>query len=477
MRNSKQQRLYLLDAISKINSKIKKSTAGITMTHRKKTQADHYRYYTDANIGTSLTRKTLVLILAGGAGSRLKGLTKWRAKPAVPFGGKYRIIDFALSNCVNSGLRRIGVLTQYKSHSLIRHLQRAWGFMRAEIGEFVELIPAQQRVDNQWYRGTADALYQNIDIIRRHAPEYVIVLGGDHIYNMDYSKMLFEHVSSNADLTVGCIEAPLEEASDFGVMSVDDNYRITQFNEKPEHPQAMPGKPDKALASMGIYVFSTAFLFNSLIADSEDENSTHDFGKDIVPNSIENFNARAYPFLNNAGESAYWRDVGTLDSYWEANMELCEVEPELNLYSREWPIWTYQTQHPPAKFVFDDDDCRGQAIDSLVSGGCIISGARIKRSVIFFATEIERGSIIKDSVILPKVLIGKNCHITRAIIDKACIIEDGMVIGEDMELDRKRFHVTETGIVLVTPEMLGQHLYVLDKEAQLMKDDKDLTAA
>jgi len=441
------------------------------MTSSSKTQSKHYRYYTDANTGTELTRKTLVLILAGGAGSRLKGLTKWRAKPAVPFGGKYRIIDFALSNCVNSGLRRIGVLTQYKSHSLIRHLQRAWSFMRAEIGEFVELIPAQQRIDNEWYRGTADALYQNIDIIRRHAPENVIVLGGDHIYTMDYSKMLYDHVSSGADLTVGCIEASLDEASEFGVMSVDENYCITKFTEKPEHPEAMPEKPDKALASMGIYIFSTAYLYASLIEDSEDVDSAHDFGKDIVPKSIAICNARAYPFLNDDGDSTYWRDVGTLDSYWKANMELCEVEPELNLYSRDWPIWTYQTQHPPAKFVFDDDDVRGQAIDSLVSGGCILSGARVKRSVIFFATEIERGSVIKDSVILPKVSIGKNCRITRAIIDKACTIEDGTVIGENLEQDRKLFHVTESGIVLVTPEMLGQHLYVIDKEA-LTKDNQ-----
>ncbi len=427
-------------------------------------QAKKYRYYIDSNIGTELTRKTLVLVLAGGAGSRLKGLTKWRAKPAVPFGGKYRIIDFALSNCVNSGLRRIGVLTQYKSHSLLRHLQRAWGFMRAEIGEFVELIPAQQRLAADWYRGTADALYQNIDIIRRHAPEHVIVLGGDHIYTMDYSKMLYEHVTSGADLTVGCIEVPREEATEFGVMSIDENYRITKFTEKPADPEPIPDKPDKALASMGIYIFSTAYLYASLIADAEDPASAHDFGKDIVPKSISTCLAHAYPFMDKDGNPAYWRDVGTLDSYWEANMELCSVEPELNLYSRDWPIWTYQTQHPPAKFVFDDDDARGQAIDSLVAGGCILSGARAKRSVIFFGTEIERGSVIKDSVVLPKVSIGKNCRITKAIIDKACTIEDGTVIGEDLDLDRQRFHVTDTGIVLVTPEMLDQHLYSVDKD-------------
>jgi glucose-1-phosphate adenylyltransferase len=434
------------------------------MSDKLNTQSKHYRYYIDSNTGSELTRKTLVLVLAGGSGSRLKGLTKWRAKPAVPFGGKYRIIDFALSNCVNSGLRRIGVLTQYKAHSLIRHLQRAWGFMRAEIGEFVEVIPAQQRVDNEWYRGTADALYQNIDIIRRHEPDYVIVLGGDHIYTMDYSRMLYQHASSGADLTVGCIEVPREDAKEFGVMSIDEDFRITRFTEKPEDPEAMPGKPDKALASMGIYIFSTAYLYASLIADAEDANSAHDFGKDIVPKSIEACNAFVYRFVNDDGEPAYWRDVGNLDSYWEANMELCAVEPELNLYSRDWPIWTYQTQHPPAKFIFDDDDCRGQAIDSLVSGGCILSGALVKRSAIFFATEIEQGTVVKDSVILPKVSIGKNCRITRAIIDKACRIEDGMVIGEDIELDRKRFHVTKNGIVLVTPEMLDQHLYVIDDE-------------
>lgn len=432
----------------------------MTVTSQK--QAKNYRYYIDSNIGSELTRKTLVLILAGGAGSRLKGLTDWRAKPAVPFGGKYRIIDFALSNCVNSGLRRIGVLTQYKSHSLIRHLQRAWGFMRAEIGEFVEIIPAQQRVALDWYRGTADALYQNIDIIRRHAPENVIVLGGDHIYTMDYSKMLYQHASSGADLTVGCIEVPPDEAREFGVMSVDENYRITKFTEKPDEPECMPDKPDMALASMGIYIFSTAYLYASLIADAADPDSAHDFGKNIVPSSIATCVANAYPFYDQEGKPAYWRDVGNVDSYWKANMELCDVEPELNLYSRDWPIWTYQTQHPPAKFVFDDEDIRGQAIDSLVSGGCIISGARVKRSVIFFACEIQRGSHVKDSVVLPKVHIGENCRITRAIIDKACIIEDGTVIGEDLEEDKRRFHVTEQGIVLVTPSMLGQNLYIVE---------------
>ncbi|MDH5472290.1 MAG: glucose-1-phosphate adenylyltransferase [Gammaproteobacteria bacterium] len=429
-------------------------------------QAKNYKYYVETKISTEVTRNTLVLILAGGEGSRLHGLTKWRAKPAVPFGGKYRIIDFALSNCINSGLRRIGVLTQYKSHSLIRHLQRAWGFMRAEIGEFVEIIPAQQRVKKEWYRGTADALYQNMDIIHRHSPDYVIVLGGDHIYNMDYSKMLAQHVDSGTDLTVGCIEVPIEEARSFGVMSIDENFRITKFTEKPANPECIPGKPDKAMASMGIYIFSTSYLYASLIEDADKETSSHDFGKDIIPSSIERIVSMAYPFQNADGTPAYWRDVGTVDSYWKANMELCDVEPELNLYSRDWPIWTYQTQHPPAKFIFDDDHARGMAVDSLVSGGCIISGAKVKRSVIFFACNIQRGSTIKDSVILPKVNIGENCRITRAVIDKACVIPDGTIIGENLEDDKKRFLVSDDGIVLVTPSMLGQYLFMqhLSKE-------------
>ncbi len=434
----------------------------MTISHIK--QEKNYRYYTDSKNTSELTRKTLVLVLAGGAGSRLKGLTKWRAKPAVPFGGKYRIIDFALSNCVNSGLRRIGVLIQYKSHSLIRHLQRAWGFMRAEIGEFVEIIPAQQRIDNDWYRGTADALYQNIDIIRRHAPDNVMVLGGDHIYTMDYSRMLIDHVSSGADLTVGCIEVPRDEASEYGVMSVDADMCITRFTEKPEDPEAIPGKENSSLASTGIYIFSTKYLFESLIADAENPESAHDFGKDIIPQSLSQCSAHAYSFVNERGQPAYWRDVGTVDSYWKANMELCAVEPELNLYSRDWPIWTYQTQYPPAKFVFDDDGARGEAVDSLVAGGCILSGAKVKRSVIFFATEIERGTVIKDSVILPKVNIGENCRITRAVIDKACIIPDNTIIGENQQNDAERFHVTENGVVLVTPEMMDQKLHVINED-------------
>jgi glucose-1-phosphate adenylyltransferase len=418
-----------------------------------------YKYYIDTQAVSDLTRRTLVLVLAGGEGSRLRNLTKWRAKPAVPFGGKYRIIDFALSNCINSGMRRIGVLTQYKSHSLIRHLQRAWGFMRPEIGEFVEIIPAQQRLRPEWYLGTADAIYQNLDIIYRHEPDYVLVLGGDHIYTMNYATMLTAHVQTGAELTVGCIEVPLDEAKGFGVMSVDEEFRITRFTEKPAEPESVPGKPDLALASMGIYIFSMEFLTNALVHDAEDENSQHDFGKNIIPSAIQNAKSVAYPYLNHRGEPDYWRDVGSLFSYWKANIELCDIEPELNLYERDWPIWTYQSQSPPAKFAFDDEGRRGQAIDSLVAGGCIISGAKVKRSVIFFNTRIETGTYVRKSVVLPKVRIGKNCLIKNCIIDKGTVIPDGFQVGVDPEEDRKRFVVTDEGIVLVTPGMMNQRLH------------------
>jgi glucose-1-phosphate adenylyltransferase len=424
-----------------------------------KEQHHLYKYYVEPHAVSDITRRTLVLVLAGGEGSRLRNLTKWRAKPAVPFGGKYRIIDFALSNCINSGLRRIGVLTQYKSHSLIRHLQRAWGFMRPEIGEFVEIIPAQQRLRPEWYQGTADAIYQNLDIIYRHEPDYVLVLGGDHIYTMDYAKMLAAHVQEEAELTVGCIEVPLEDAKAFGVMSVDERYRIMRFSEKPVEPEPIPGKPELAMASMGIYIFSMEFLTKALIEDSEDDTSQHDFGKNIIPAAIESAKSMAFPFLNSAGEPAYWRDVGSLYSYWKANIELCDIEPELNLYERDWPIWTYQAQSPPAKFAFDDEQRRGQAIDSLVAGGCIISGAKVKRSVIFFNTQIETGSYIKESVVLPKVRIGRDCTLRRCIVDKGTVMPDGFQVGVDHEEDRKRFLVTDEGIVLVTPGMMNQRLH------------------
>jgi glucose-1-phosphate adenylyltransferase len=418
------------------------------------------KYYCETKTSTELTRNTLALVLAGGEGSRLKDLTRWRAKPAVPFGGKYRIIDFVLSNCVNSGIRKIGVLTQYKSHSLIRHIHRAWSFMRNEVGEFVELLPAQQRVDKEWYKGTADALYQNLDIMRRHTPEYVLVLGGDHIYSMDYSKMLVEHVNTGADVTIGCIEVPRMEATGFGVMSVDETMKITKFTEKPADPDSMPGKPDKALASMGIYIFSTEFLFQKLIEDSDNPNSSRDFGKDIIPSIIDEWKVQAYPFVDDKGEPVYWRDVGTVESFWKANLDLCSIEPDLNLYDRDWPIWTYQAQMPPAKFTFDDEGRRGEAIDSMVAGGCIVSGARIKRSVVGSGSRVHSYSQIKDSVLLPRVEVKRNCRIQNAVIDKGTVVPEGTVIGEDPVADAERFYVEESsGIVLVTPEMVGQKLH------------------
>ncbi|MEI7867730.1 MAG: glucose-1-phosphate adenylyltransferase [Candidatus Methylumidiphilus sp.] len=408
-----------------------------------------------------LTRNTLALILAGGRGSRLQNLTEWRAKPAVPFGGKFRIIDFPLSNCLNSGIRRIGVLTQYKADSLIRHIQQGWGFLRAELGEFVDIIPAQQRVaEDAWYAGTADAVYQNLDILRQRGSEYVLILAGDHIYKMDYGLMLGEHVENKADLTIGCMEVSLEEAREFGVMGVDGEQRIRQFVEKPANPPTMPGQPDKALASMGIYIFNTQFLFEQLIIDADMEGSSRDFGKDIIPRIIESCRVYAYPFRDvQSGAQSYWRDVGAVDSYWSANMELIHVNPELNLYDTTWPIWTYQAQTPPAKFVFDDEDRRGYAVDSMVSGGCIISGSEIKRSLLFSNVRVNSFTKMTDSVILPNVTIGRHCRITKAIIDKGCIIEPNTVIGENPEEDAKRFYVSPGGVVLVTPEALGQQLH------------------
>jgi len=403
-----------------------------------------------------ITRDTLALILAGGRGSRLKQLTMWRAKPAVPFGGKFRIIDFPLSNCINSGIRQVGVLTQYKAHSLIQHVQKGWGFLRGEFGEFVEILPAQQRIETSWYEGTADAVYQNLDIIRRHNPEYVMILAGDHVYKMDYGQMIAYHVESGADMTVGCLEVDLKTAQSFGVMAVDGDGQVTDFAEKPEEPAAMPGKPDTALASMGIYVFNTAFLFEQLIKDADMPGSSHDFGKDIIPAIIDRYRVMAFPFRDpETGTQAYWRDVGTVDSYWAANMELIGVTPELNLYDEYWPIWTYQEQLPPAKFVFDDDDRRGMAVDSMVSGGCIISGAYLRHSLLFSNVRIDSFSQVEDAVILPDVEIGSDCRITKAVIDKGCRIPPGTVIGEDAEEDARRFHVSPGGVVLVTPEMLG----------------------
>lgn len=409
---------------------------------------------------STLTRNTLAMVMAGGRGSRLHELTRWRAKPSVPFGGKFRIVDFVLSNCVNSGIRQIGLLTQYKSHSLIQHVNRGWNFMRGEFGEFVELLPAQQRIKELWYTGTADAIYQNIDIIRIHEPDYVLILAGDHIYKMDYGPMIAAHVDSEADVTVGCIELPIEQASAFGVMSVDNEWNINRFDEKPENPQPIPDNPSMALASMGIYVFNSKFLYNLLIEDADDDSSSHDFGKDVIPKLVENNKSVAYPFREEKQKgTGYWRDVGTVDSFWQANLELIGVTPDLNLYDNEWPIWTYQEQLPPAKFVFDDEDRRGMAVDSMVSGGCIISGATVRHSLLFSNVRVNSYSEIRDSVVLPDVEVGRNCKINRAIIDKGCIIPDGMEIGIDAAKDRDRFHVSPDGVVLVIPEMLGQEIH------------------
>ncbi|ABA57417.1 glucose-1-phosphate adenylyltransferase [Nitrosococcus oceani] len=411
-----------------------------------------------ARFVSRLTRDTLALILAGGRGSRLKNLTAWRAKPAVPIGGKFRIIDFPLSNCVNSGVRRICVLTQYKAHSLVRHIQQGWGFMRGYLGEFVELMPASQRIEDSWYAGTADAVYQNLDIVRSHNPEYVLILAGDHVYKMDYGDMLAYHVEREADMTVGCIHVPLKEAKAFGVMSVDENFRVTEFTEKPEHPQPSPGRSDETLASMGIYVFNAAFLYEQLIKNADAFNSSHDFGKDIIPSILRShYRVIAFPFSDvQGGDPGYWRDVGTVDAFWNANLELIGVSPELNLYDEDWPIWTYQAQLPPAKFIFDNEDRRGMAVDSMVSGGCIIAGAWIGHSLLFSNVWVQSHTEVASSVILPDVKIGKHCHIRKAILDKGCNVPDGTVIGEDLEEDKRRFYVTEEGVVLVTPEMLGQ---------------------
>ena len=410
-----------------------------------------------------ITRDTLALVLAGGRGSRLKQLTDWRAKPAVPFGGKFRIIDFPLSNCVNSGIRRMGVLTQYKAHSLIKHVQLAWGGSHVARGEFVELLPAQQRINEQsWYSGTADAVYQNIDILRSHAPEYTLILAGDHVYKMDYGPMIAYHVESQADLTVGCIEVPKAEASAFGVMSMDEDGRIHAFTEKPADPPTMPGSETQSLASMGIYVFKTDFLFEQLILDADDPNSEHDFGKNIIPKIIDAHRVFAYPFRDTASDiQAYWRDVGTIDSFWKANLELIGVQPDLNLYDTDWPIWTYQEQLPPAKFVFDQDGRRGMAIDSMVSGGCIISGATVRHSLLFSNVYVREQSVLEDTVVLPNVSIGEGVKIKKAVIDKGCEIPDGMEIGVDEKADKARFQVSSGGVVLVTPQMLGQNTHMV----------------
>jgi len=408
-----------------------------------------------------LPKRAVALVLAGGRGSRLMHLTDRRAKPGVYFGGKFRIIDFALSNCLNSGIRRIGVITQYKSHSLIRHLQRGWAFLKSEMNEFVDLLPAQQRVNEEaWYRGTADAVWQNQDIIAGYRADFIVVLAGDHIYKMNYALMLADHVAKGRDCTVGCIAVPRAQASAFGVMAVDADRMITGFVEKPADPPAMPGHPDMALASMGIYIFNGPYLYQELKRDIEDASSSHDFGRDIIPHAVRSGCAVAHPFTlssvhTHAGEEPYWRDVGTIDAYWDANIDLTATVPQLDLYDTRWPIWTYQPQLPPAKFVHNQDDRRGVAIESLVSGGCIISGA-VLRSVLFSSVRVHSRSSVNWAVLLPEVQVGRGARLTRVIVDRGCVIPDGMVIGEDAAEDAKRFHRSEHGVTLVTRDMLAK---------------------
>jgi glucose-1-phosphate adenylyltransferase len=414
---------------------------------------------------SSNTRNTIALILAGGRGSRLHQLTDWRAKPAVPFGGKFRIIDFTLSNCVNSGIRRIGVATQYKAQSLVRHIQYGWSFLDGRFKEFVELLPAQQMTGEVWYQGTADAVFQNIDILRRHNPKFVLILGGDHIYKMDYSKLITDHVEKSADMTVACLTIPLEETSDFGIMSVNDEWRITSFSEKPkpENATSIPGKPGQALASMGIYVFNASFLFEQLLRDHKENGSSHDFAKDLIPYQVSRYQVFAHRFLDSCVNIAasgvpYWRDVGTVDAYWEANIDLTTVIPELNLYDEDWPIWTHQEQLPPAKFIHEKEGQLGQAVNSMVSGGCLISGSTVRRSLLFSNVHVHSYSNVEDSVILPNVEIGRNVRLKRVVVDKNCVIPEGLTVGYDLEEDRRRFYVTDKGITLITPEMLGQSM-------------------
>jgi glucose-1-phosphate adenylyltransferase len=409
-----------------------------------------------------LARSSMAYVLAGGRGSRLMELTSRRAKPAVFFAGKSRIIDFALSNAVNSGIRRIAVATQYKAHSLIRHLQRGWNFFRPERNETFDILPASQRVSEEmWYMGTADAVYQNIDIIESYDPKFIVLLAGDHIYKMDYEKMLQQHVEQKADVTIGCIEVPRLEASGFGVMHVDHSDRIVSFLEKPKDPPAMPGNPDMALASMGIYVFDTNFLLEQLKRDAAASNSSHDFGKDIIPYIVENGKAVAHYFSHscvrsNAEAARYWRDVGTIDAYWEANIDLTDIIPDLDLYDKDWPIWTYGEITPPAKFVHDEDGRRGQAISSLVSGGCIVSGASLKRSLLFTGVRANSYSIIENAVVLPYVEIGRSARLTNVIVDRGVQVPEGLVVGEDPPLDAARFRRTDRGICLITQPMIDR---------------------
>ncbi|MGO9675537.1 MAG: glucose-1-phosphate adenylyltransferase [Methylocella sp.] len=411
-------------------------------------------------LSAPLGRQAMAFVLAGGRGSRLLELTDRRAKPAVYFGGKMRIIDFALSNALNSGIRRISVATQYKAHSLIGHLTRGWNFFRPGGNESFDIMPASQRVsEDKWYAGTADAVFQNIDIIRDRAPKYMVILAGDHIYKMDYEVMLQQHADSGADVTIGCLEVPLSEASSFGVMHVDAKKRIIDFVEKPAHPAPMPGHPHKALASMGIYVFETNLLFDQLERDARDLKSSRDFGKDIIPYMVKHGKAIAHYFSDSCvrsahDEAAYWRDVGTVDAYWEANIDLTDIVPDLDLFDKDWPIWTYGSVTPPAKFVHDEDGRRGMAVSSVVSGGCIISGAKVKRSLLSTGVRVHSYCDVENAVILPYVEIGRATRLRNVVIDRGVKVPGDLVVGEDPAADAERFRRTEKGICLITQNMI-----------------------
>jgi glucose-1-phosphate adenylyltransferase len=415
-----------------------------------------------STLSAPLARSSMAYVLAGGRGSRLMELTDIRAKPAVYFGGKSRIIDFALSNAVNSGIRRIGVATQYKAHSLIRHMQRGWNFFRPERNESFDILPASQRVsEHQWYAGTADAVFQNIDIIESYAPQHIVLLAGDHIYKMDYEHMLQQHVEQRADVTVACFEVRRMEATGFGVMHVDADGRMLSFLEKPLDPPGMPDKPDMALASMGIYAFETGFLFDQLRRDAADQHSAHDFGRDIIPHLVKHGKAVAHRFTescvrSSAESNTYWRDVGTVDAYWEANIDLTQASPALDLYDRDWPIWTYSEIVPPAKFVHDIDGRRGLAVSSLVSGGCIVSGAMISRSLLFTGVRVHSYALLDGAVVLPFTIINRAARLRNVIIDRGVIIPEGLVVGEDPDADAKRFRRTERGICLITQPMIDR---------------------
>jgi glucose-1-phosphate adenylyltransferase len=435
------------------------ASPGVTATHPSGPMAQREVFH-------HLTQRAYALVLAGGRGSRLMQLTDWRAKPAVPFAGKLKIIDFALSNCVNSGIRRIAVLTQYKAQSLIRHIERGWGFLASSLGEFVDVVPAQQRLGDTWYSGTANAVYQNLDILREADPLYVFVLGGDHVYKMDYARMLEEHVARGAMVTLAYIDVPLRDACQFGVIGLDADAQITSFEEKPADPAPCPDRPERALVNMGVYLFDMQLLCDELARDAQDGTSSHDFGKDLIPHLVRQRRVHAHNFadscVNIVEGRPYWRDVGTVDAYWEANMDLIAVVPELNLYDPAWPIMSLQQQLPPAKFVFDDEGRRGMAVNSLVSSGCIVSGATVRRSVLFSNCRVGENSVIEDAVILPNTVIGRNVTLRRVVVDKHCILPDGFKAGVHPIEDRSHFHVTERGVTLITAKMLEQEVLLTE---------------